>query len=1007
MTAVRATKLVVLGAGRPQSGTAPSALRMVDRERKVLDWILHAFSDLRPDVFFVGGYNIDEIVDSYPNINVVVNPNWQRTGASGSLLMAPIQTGADVYICYSDIVFRPDVVRKLHALPAGSVGVAIDDGEASSRRNLVDRTRQDHEQVQVKDDQVVVSGRASEFIGVARFPSETLLELMESDRPDLRLMHLSGLVGALVADGRDVRAVNAAGLWSDLESDHDLTRFAFGTKAETLERLDGRLTSACVPVQRRFKVGQWRDDREGCTTSILQSLQSKSLAVRSSALSEDGFMASNAGRFSSVLNVRPIPHDFGAAVDTVIRSYGDDSADHHVLVQPMVPDVRSSGVLLTRTLQVGAPYRSVAWSDGSDTSSITSGIGTEHRSMFINRAAELDGLTEPSWLRNLIESSNEIEFLVDNDALDIEFAVDAAQKLHILQVRPLVLNHQRTAQTDEQVLNRLQAVQKRYDDLMPAPPGQVGDFAVWGMMPDWNPAEIIGARPGPLAFDLYDYLVCSETWAIQRAEYGYRNVRPWPLLRKFAGFAYVDVRASFNSFVPADIDEAAATKLVNFYLKKLIRRPELHDKIEFEIALTCWSFDIDKRLANLSAECDLSQADLSHIEASLAHITNAGITRVASDSQRAEAFCRILDRQKPAEKFRIDDALHLLARCRDDGVLPFAHLARSAFVAMTLLKSAVSVGIITQPRLDLFLRSISTVGHQFMKDAYKVKQGAERFGDFVAKYGHLRPGTYNILSSSYAEAAEQYLRPVVERAEAPQDFSFAWTSEEMLSMVDRLTNSGIAVDSVGLEKFFRIAIEGRERSKFIFTRALSSFLDGILKWGGQVGLSRSEIADLRLSDIMGVARGTQTEAVHTLREKINATRSASRIEALIELPSLLCDRKEFLIYENFSNDPNFITDQAAIGPTRDLGRKPFEADLAGGIVLIPNADPGFDWIFGHAIAGFVTMYGGANSHMAIRAAEFGIPAAIGIGEIKFEKLRVGKTIELNCRDRQLRIHEDA
>ena len=35
-----------------------------------------------------------------------------------------------------------------------------------------------------------------------------------------------------------------------------------------------------------------------------------------------------------------------------------------------------------------------------------------------------------------------------------------------------------------------------------------------------------------------------ETWAIQRSEYGYRDVRPAPLLVEFAGHPYVDVRAS-------------------------------------------------------------------------------------------------------------------------------------------------------------------------------------------------------------------------------------------------------------------------------------------------------------------------------------------------------------------------------------------------------------------------------------------------------------------------------
>ena len=46
---------------------------------------------------------------------------------------------------------------------------------------------------------------------------------------------------------------------------------------------------------------------------------------------------------------------------------------------------------------------------------------------------------------------------------------------------------------------------------------------------------------------------------------------------------------------------------------------------------------------------------------------------------------------------------------------------------------------------------------------------------------------------------------------------------------------------------------------------------------------------------------------------------------------------------------------------------------------MPSADPGFDWIFTRDISGFVTQFGGANSHMAIRASELGIPAVIGAG----------------------------
>ena len=76
--------------------------------------------------------------------------------------------------------------------------------------------------------------------------------------------------------------------------------------------------------------------------------------------------------------------------------------------------------------------------------------------------------------------------------------------------------------------------------------------------------------------------------------------------------------------------------------------------------------------------------------------------------------------------------------------------------------------------------------------------------------------------------------------------------------------------------------------------------------------------------------------------------------------------------------------------------------MAGAIVLIENADPGFDWIFAYDIAGLVTKYGGANSHMAIRCAEFGIPAAIGCGEQIFDRLCSAGSIEINCTENHVR-----
>jgi phosphoenolpyruvate-protein kinase (PTS system EI component) len=73
------------------------------------------------------------------------------------------------------------------------------------------------------------------------------------------------------------------------------------------------------------------------------------------------------------------------------------------------------------------------------------------------------------------------------------------------------------------------------------------------------------------------------------------------------------------------------------------------------------------------------------------------------------------------------------------------------------------------------------------------------------------------------------------------------------------------------------------------------------------------------------------------------------------------------------------------------------------IVLIPSADPGYDWIFSHKIKGFITMFGGANSHMAIRAGELGIPAVVGVGKKKFEQYKNASVIEIDAQGKTIKV----
>ena len=49
------------------------------------------------------------------------------------------------------------------------------------------------------------------------------------------------------------------------------------------------------------------------------------------------------------------------------------------------------------------------------------------------------------------------------------------------------------------------------------------------------------------------------------------------------------------------------------------------------------------------------------------------------------------------------------------------------------------------------------------------------------------------------------------------------------------------------------------------------------------------------------------------------------------------------------------------------------------------------------------MFGGVNSHMAIRAAELNVPAVIGAGEAYFREWSRAQVLEIDCANKQVRV----
>jgi hypothetical protein len=137
---------------------------------------------------------------------------------------------------------------------------------------------------------------------------------------------------------------------------------------------------------------------------------------------------------------------------------------------------------------------------------------------------------------------------------------------------------------------------------------------------------------------------------------------------------------------------------------------------------------------------------------------------------------------------------------------------------------------------------------------------------------------------------------------------------------------------------------------------------------------------------------------------VDRNRRRYELVPAIHLPDLIFSERDIEVVSLQRRRPNYVTQKRVVAPvcylkaTKMAGGLP---ELSGRIVLIENADPGYDWLFGKGIGGLVTKFGGAASHMTIRCAEFGLPAAVGCGEQIFEGLSSAESALLDCAEQRV------
>lgn len=778
----------------------------------------------------------------------------------------------------------------------------------------------------------------------------------------------------------------------------------FQSKSNVLKYLKNRITDSYIEKIFDFTVKDWNLNQEKFLSEIQSNFPKQKIIVRSSAMGEDSEENSQAGSYESILNINSNSKtQIIAAISKVIQSYFDKHNlhdDNQILIQKQTQNIISSGVVFTRTIDSHSPYYVINYEKGQSTVGVTHGTINQTIKILKNSSSKK---ISKQW-KLLIKSIKELESILKNDSLDIEFGITKNHKVVIFQVRPITsLKNTNVKTLDSKIFLEVSRNSKKFSKFkLSKIPGKP---LIFSDMADWNPAEIIGNNPNPLDYSLYDFLIMKDTWYRGRQNLGYRSFEPHSLMKKFGNKPYVDTKKSFYSMIPKSINLKLTKKLMNYYLKKLHDNPHLHDKVEFEILFTCYDLSLYDNLKKLSKH-NFSNKEIQQIHGSLLNFTKnilksfPQISKECENSVASMTKNRILHHEsiKNSSDYnkKLEVAEILLKDCKNLGTIPFSTMARIAFIGSILLQSFVKKGHLTEKFVNNFMNSLHTPLSKFQNDLVEFSNGKISKNQFLKKYGHLRPGTYDITIERYDKE-----NPFLENIHFHQSkiTKIKYDEKKIQHILD---SHNFEIGNKEFFDFIHNSLILREELKFEFTHNLSDALEIISDVGRELGFFKEELAFLEIEYILKTYKHlSKSKLKKHWKEKIEHNKKTTQLKNFLVLPAIIKSKTDFELIEYHFAKPNYITSKIIYSEIVSLQNLNNNLNVENKIILLENADPGYDWIFTKNPAGLITKYGGVASHMSIRCSEVNLPAAIGCGEIIFEQLQNASKIMLDCKKHQI------
>ncbi len=758
----------------------------------------------------------------------------------------------------------------------------------------------------------------------------------------------------------------------------------------TLEKVFSR-KNIIIPKFFYLKKNEFYKNKKFYIKKIKSFIKRSDVILRSSALSEDSSDKSQAGKYDSQI----IPKKKFDKLESIIISFLKQfkKKDDEIIIQYLIKNVDVAGVIFTKDSKYNSPYYLINYDKSGSTNLITSGARNDTKKQIVI----YKDLNLKNKFKSLLDACKVLEKKINNDRLDIEFAYKK-KKLFLFQVRPLpktkIIENKNL---DTKIFpGAMINIEKKLNKLMYNSLNISGSFTIFSNMSDWNPAEMIGDKPNPLALSLYKELITDEVWRDQRFNYGFKDVFPNVLMFSFAGSPFIDLRTDINSFLPKKLNKKICEKIVNKYLSILKKKPELHDKIEFNLIETCFSFGSQERLKQ-----HFDNKTINEYVKELKILTNNIIKGnfLKTELEKLKNFNFHLENIEKKKISPIQKIYFLTKIIKNYGTLPFAGIARMAFISQIILLDLKKIKLISESEFENFFKSLKLINSNIFHDHNKVIDKKLAKALFLKKYGHIRPSTYDINSLNYKENYKNYFsRKKSKTSNNIKNLTKFKNSKKLNQLFLKTYN----IKFIDFLKFAKQTITNREYSKFVFSQGINKIFENLIILSKEINIPRSDLCYLDIKNILNLYSKLESRKLKgAFLEEIKDNKKEFNFLKTVKLPDVIKTKNDIYQFEESQSKVNFITTKKIIGLLAEIDLKKIKKSLNDKIILIKNADPGYDFIFNYKIRGLVTMYGGSNSHMAIRCLEQNIPAAIGIGKLNYEEILKKEKLLLDCSKEKL------